>query len=130
MVVLKTRSHSVRMYPKDEVMILYFFVNCSEFLSLTSHTHAQYYAFTLANRNTQQGSARKGGSCVGPKVDLPLHCYLLLGHKGAPWRAASGRKASLRMSQLQLHIEEDPRIFPHDHSVIYEYYLRHGKYFL
>lgn len=78
----------------------------------TSHTHAQYYAFTLAVRNTQQGSMGEGGSCAGPRVDLPLHSYLLLGHKGAPWRAASGRKARRRMSQLELHREEDSRLSP------------------
>lgn len=84
----------------------------SEFLSRTSHTHAQYYAFTLAVRNTQQGSMGEGGSCAGPRVDLPLHSYLLLGHKGAPWRAASGRKARRRMSQLELHREEDSHLSP------------------
>lgn len=85
------------------------FVVCSEFLSPTSHTHAEYYVFSHT-RNTQQGSAREGGSSVGPRVDLPLHCYLLLRHKGAPWRATSGRKARRRMSQLELHREEDPRL--------------------
>lgn len=70
--------------------------------------HAQYYTFTPAQRNTQQGSVGEGDSCVGLRVDLPLHRYLLLGHKGAPWRAALGRKARRRMSQLQIHREEDP----------------------
>lgn len=54
----------------------------------------------------------EGGSCVSPRVDLPLHCYLLLGHKGAPWRATTGRKARRRMSRLELHREEDPRLSP------------------
>lgn len=54
----------------------------------------------------------EGGRGVGLRVDLPLHCYLLLRHKGAPWRAASGRKARRRMSQLELHREEDPRLSP------------------
>lgn len=85
------------------------FVVCSEYLSPTSQTHAEYNAFSHT-RNTQQGSAREGGSSVGPRVDLPLHCYLLLRHKGAPWRATSGRKARRRMSQLELHREEDPRL--------------------
>lgn len=79
-------------------------------LSYVTHTHAQSYTFTLAQRNTQQGSVGEGGTCVCLRVDLPLHCYLLLGHKGAPWRAASGRKARRRMSQLELHREEDPRL--------------------
>lgn len=57
-----------------------------------------------------RGQWEQGGSCVGLRVDLPLHRYLLLGHKGAPWRAASGRKARRRMSQLQIHREEDPRL--------------------
>lgn len=63
-------------------------------------------------RNAQRGSLGEGGSCVGPRVDLPVHCYLLLRHKGAPWRGASGRKARRRMSQLKLNREEDPRLFP------------------
>lgn len=85
---------------------------CCEFLSRTSHTHAQYYAFTLAQRNTQRGSVGEGGSCVGLRVDLPVYCYLLVRHKEAPWWAASGRKARRRMSQFELHREEDPRLSP------------------
>lgn len=30
------------------------------------------------------GQLGEGGSCVGPRVDLPVHRYLLLRHKGAP----------------------------------------------
>lgn len=74
------------------------------------HTHMHSITLSLTHRNTQQGSVGEGGSCVGPRIDLPLHCYLLLRHKGAPWRAVSGRKARRRMSQLKLHREEDPRL--------------------
>lgn len=84
---------------------------CHKFLSQTSDAHAHYYTFT-AEKNAQRGSLGEGGSCVGPRVDLPVHCYLLLRHKGAPWRGASGRKARRRMSQLELNREEDPRLFP------------------
>lgn len=79
--------------------------------SLQRQTHMHNITLSL-ERNAQQGSAGEGGSCVGPRVDLPLHCYLLLRHKGAPWRAASGRKARRRMSRLELHREEDPRLSP------------------
>lgn len=58
------------------------------------------------------GQLGEGGSYVGPRVDLPVHRYLLLRHNGAPWRVASGRKARRRMSQLELHREEDLRLFP------------------
>lgn len=51
-----------------------------------------------------------GGRCAGPRVDLPLHCYLLLRHKGTPGRAAPGRKARQRMSQLKLHREEEAHL--------------------
>lgn len=79
--------------------------------SLDSQTHMHNITLSL-ERSTQQGSVEEGGSCVGLRVDLPLHCYLLLRHKGAPWRAASGRKARRRMSQLELHREEDSRLSP------------------
>lgn len=79
--------------------------------SLQRQTHMHNITLSL-ERNAQQGSAGEGGSCVGPRVDLPLHCYLLLRHKGALWRAASGRKARRRMSRLELHREEDPRLSP------------------
>lgn len=72
--------------------------------------HTQYYTFTFAQRNTQQGSVGEGGSCAGLRADLPLRCYLLLRHKGAPRQSTWGRKARQRMSQLELHREEDPRL--------------------
>lgn len=51
--------------------------------SLFYYTHMHNITLSLLHsRNTQQGSAGEGGSCVGPRVDLPLHCYLLLGTKG------------------------------------------------
>lgn len=78
------------------------------FLECQTHMHSPL----LLERNTQQGSAGEGGSRVGPRVDLPLHCYLLLGHKRAPWRAASGRKARRRMNQLEPHREEEPHLSP------------------
>lgn len=79
--------------------------------TLDCQTHMHNITLSL-ERSTQQGSVGEGGSCVGLRVDLPLHCYLLLWHKGAPWRAASGRKARRRMSQLELHREEDSRLSP------------------
>lgn len=64
----------------------------------------------LHKKSTQQGLVGVGGRCAGPRVDLPLHCYLLLRHKGTPGRAAPGRKARQRMSQLKLHREEEPHL--------------------
>lgn len=61
-------------------------------------------------RNTQRGSVGEKGSRAGPRVDLPLHRYLLLQHKRAPRRATSGRKARRRMSQLHLLRGEDCRL--------------------
>lgn len=66
----------------------------------------------LLRETLSRGQWEKRVACVGPRVDLPLHCYLLLRHKGAPWWAASGRKARRRMSQLELRREEDPRLSP------------------
>lgn len=59
-------------------------------------------------RNSQRGSVGEKGSRAGPRVDLPLHGYLLLQHKRAPRRATSGKKARWRMSQRHLLRGEDP----------------------
>lgn len=99
--------------PRAHVAYLFLVAVIWEFLSATSHTHAQYYTFTLAQRKSQQGSAGQGDCGAGPGFDLPLHCYLLLQHKGAPWRAALSKKkkkARQRMIQLKLCGEEDPHL--------------------
>lgn len=78
------------------------------------------------------GSAgQKGASRAGPRVDLPLRRYLLLRHKRGPLgEKHQERKARAENESAPSSQGRRLRSVPHDHSVIHEYHLRHGKSFL
>lgn len=71
----------------------------------------QYCTFTTAQRNAQQGSVGEGATCVGPRVDLPLHCYLLFRHKGASWRCVRKKSQPENESTLS-STEKKTLVYP------------------